>query len=58
MELNPRHEKRVLAGVDLSNALLNIIQKYNLSYGETISILAERIQTWSTYLKRTEDKER
>ena len=58
MELHPRHEKRILASVDLSVLLLEIIKKYELTYGEIFTILADRITHYAKFLKRNEDKER
>jgi len=56
MELNPRHKIRVLASVELSTSLLNIIQKYDLDYGEIFVMLSKIIQNWSYHLQKDQDK--
>lgn len=56
IELHPRHEIRIYAEVDHSKALLEVIQKYDLTYGEIFTILSTSITRWSKYLKRDEDK--
>ena len=56
MKLHPRHEKRVLAEIEHSTALLDIIQKYELTYGETFTMLSTSITRWANYLKKDEDK--
>ena len=55
MELHPRHKKRALADVDVSISLLDIIKKYDLTYGEVFTILGNKITHYAKYLKVDED---
>ena len=55
MELHPRHKKRTLANADVSISLLDIIKKYDLTYGEVFAILGNKITHYAKYLKVDED---
>lgn len=57
MEVHPRMEIRALAEVKHSRALLEVIQKYDLTYGEIFTMLSSSITQWAKYLKSDEDKE-
>ena len=46
-KLHPRHEPVVLAGIDISKAIREAAQKYELTYAELISILAQQIASWT-----------
>ena len=56
IKLHPRHKQRVLAEVDLMKFLIDLNHKYDLSYGETIEILAKTIQREANHLKKMEDQ--
>lgn len=58
MEVHPRIEIRALAEVEHSKALLKVIQKYDLTYGEIFTMLSSSMTQWAKYLKSDEDKER
>ena len=55
--MNDRHGIVRKAGVEVSNALLDAIKKYDLSYGEVFSILSEDIRRWAGYLRKDEQGE-
>ena len=56
MEVNPRMVIRNKAELEHQSALLEVIQKYDLTYGEIFSILSASIRNWAIYLKRDEQK--
>lgn len=58
MELHPRHQTRNKAGIELSKSLLNIIQEYDLSYGEIMVIISEIFSDWAHYLRKDEEIKR
>jgi hypothetical protein len=47
VKLHPRHELVTRAGLDLSVALVEIIRKYSLTYGELAYILARQTLQWA-----------
>ena len=55
--MNNRHGIVRKAGVEVSNALLDAIKKYDLSYGEVFGILSEGISIWAGYLRKDEQGE-
>jgi len=57
MEVHPRMKTRNLAEIDHSKALLEIILKYELTYGEIFTILSSAMTRWAGYLKVDEDEE-
>lgn len=57
MNVHHRMEIRQLAEIDHSKALLEIIQKHELTYGEIFTILSSSITRWAGYLKKDEDKD-
>lgn len=58
MKLHPRHEKRVHAGVDLMDAVTSLYQKYGLTMGEVMNLLAYQMQSESRQMMEIEDKDR
>lgn len=42
------------AGIDLSAAVAEVISKHDLTYGETLKLLAEQSQRWAMHLVRSE----
>ena len=58
MELNPRHQVRVKAKVEVSKSVVEIIGKYDLQYGEIFVILSELMQNWAYNLQKDEDNKK
>lgn len=56
VKLHPRHEKRVLAEVETSRALLKIEKDYDLTYGELFVIITNILNRWSHQLRSLDDK--
>lgn len=56
MKLHPRHEPRTLAGIRISEAICEVVQTYNLTYPELISILAQQVMSWTKSQLRPEAK--
>lgn len=58
MEVHPRMEIRQLAEAEYAKSLLQIIKKYDLTYGEIFTMLSDAMIRWARYLKNSEDKEK
>lgn len=56
-ELNPRHKLRNMAYIDASKALLRVIERHDLSFGEIFVILSELMKHWAYILRKGEDVE-
>jgi hypothetical protein len=56
MMLHPRHEKRVLASVEISKAILEIEKKYELTWGELLVIVSDILNKWSHQIREQENK--
>ena len=50
--MNDRHGIVRRAGVEVSNALLDAIKKYGLTYGEIFWLLSYEINRWAGYLRK------
>ena len=57
MMLHPRHKIRVKAHVKFKEALINIIQEFDLTYGEIFYLLSKEMLNWAEYMKKDEDEE-
>ena len=55
--MNNRHGIVRKAGVEVSNALLDAMKKYELTYGEVFYILSEEISNWAVFLREQEQEE-
>lgn len=53
--LNARHVERVEAEAKLQGALVDVIQKFNLSFGEILVIMSKLISNWAYHLQKEED---
>ena len=49
MKLHPRLEIVQRAGHDLSTAIANMVQKYDLTWGELFGLLAGVMSRWAKY---------
>jgi len=54
MKLHPRTQIVAKAGYELCSALLSIIEKHQLTYGEVTAILADQLQMNAKYQIRNE----
>ena len=56
MMLNPRHDRRVNAEIKLQDTLTDIIEKYDLSFGEIFVIISKIMTNWAHHLQKAEDE--
>lgn len=54
MKIHDRYFKVRDAALELSEALMGIIKKHDLTYAEVQSIILEQAQTWNKYAIRAE----
>lgn len=53
-----RMEIRKKAEIEYDKTLLEVIRKYDLTYGEIFSMLSDSLLRWANYLKLDEDKQK
>lgn len=53
-KMHPRHQIVSKAKSKITEAILDILKEYDLTYGELMSILANEIRSWAGYMIRDE----